>query len=198
MPRTFRKNLVKFNPEALIYECELVDNQINIQQPALTANKQGRWDLLQEIKTGVMYGFVQVNNSRHRLFKYDDQFYMLVENKNHDKIPDGQKIQGRLIVQYSISEEESSPPKRGRKHKNKITYLDKEDNEPKKAVDCAEPASREAQQDGPASREGSSPRQTEVQRPKITMSPMTYSAILPEFDAVIVPETEPWRDFELI
>lgn len=196
MPRTFRKNLVKFNPEALIYECELVDNQINIQQPALTANKQGRWDLLQEIKTGVMYGFVQVNNSRHRLFKYDDQFYMLVENKNHDKIPDGQKIQGRLIVQCSISEEESSPPKRGRKHKNKITYLDKEDNEPKKAVDCAEPASCK----------GSSVTQTEVQhiegeelqRPKITMSPMTYSAILPEFDAVVVPETEPWRDFELI
>lgn len=184
MPRTFRRNPDKFNPEVLIYECEVVDNEIRTNNP-ISVNKQNRWDLLTHIKSGLVYGHVQFGRFKHKIYFIDDQYYMIVEKHNSIKVPDGQKI-SKLIrsiqkntFSHACANELKKFQEKPQKRKNKfpVQLLDT-DNESFPDI------SQVNQTDNAINTE----QLDDNHHCKPVYSTMVYSDAVPEVDLVIIDE----------
>lgn len=217
MPRTVRKNIVKISPEVLVVECELDEKGVVISQSTINVNKNKQWNLLEEIKTGEFRGIVQIKRFKHKVFKYDGKYYIIIEHANPDKIPDGQKI--RFLL------EKTHPDHSLRKkhnHKRKSDLLigqsdqnSKEQNEHQEQQEQNEHQEQQEQnehqehqeqneyQEQQEQDEFNTNNQKEIQETnpnkyRVSFSPLTYGDILPpQIDSVLVDDV-PFDDFVLV
>ena len=196
MPRTVRKNIVKISPEVLVVECELDEKGVVISQSTINVNKNKQWNLLEEIKTGEFRGIVQIKRFKHKVFKYDGKYYIIIEHANPDKIPDGQKI--RFLLEKTHPEHS---PRKKHNHKRKSDLLigqsdqnSKEQNEQNEQNEQQEEFNTNNQKETNANNQ----KETNTNKYRVSFSPLTYGDILPpQIDSVLVDDV-PFDDFVLV